>query len=194
MIRSRALATTALVTLMLAACGGGSSGTTSPTTPTGATAGPTAPASTDETPTEGTPTEGTPTSGPVETPGNPSTAGVCDLVTSAELQGILGGTVTLKVIPGPPDTCDIEVDAQPSAAIVMTTGNGRMVYDVLAAGSDAQPVSGVGDAAFYSADTQLLVVAKGSTMLSIAVTDDALADADRLDVLKQIGTLAAGRL
>ncbi len=120
--------------------------------------------------------------------------GAC-IVTPAEIESIFGVTgVTTANVQGPPDTCDIQQDGAPLAAIALTPAGGRIVFDVLAAGADAEPVEGIGDEAFYSAETLLLVVARGDAMASIAIFDDGRSEADRLDILRQIGTIAAGRM
>lgn len=121
--------------------------------------------------------------------------GVCDLVTTAELASIFSATgVTSTVIAGPPDTCDIQEDSAPLAAIVLNPAGGRMIFDVLAAGSDAQKIDGIGDGAFYSSSTLLLVVVRGDAMASIAVLDEGRSEAARLELMKQMGAIAAGRM
>lgn len=181
--RSTILAAALLVTV--AACGGGADPAPTDPPPAG---GPTSPGSSDSAATQDpavTPTDA----------GTGGASGVCSLVTAAELDSIFAvvGHTTL-VIPGPPDTCDIQLDSAPAAAFVYTPQGGRQIFDILAAGPDAQSIGGIGDAAFYSADTLLLLVAKGQGMLSIAVFDDGQSPEARLELMKEIGKIAAGRM
>lgn len=182
---------TMLILAALAACGGGAPVAASLD---GAAASPTSVSSSVANPSTTT------APAPVATPGGsePTTGGgggVCDLVTAAELESIFVVTgVTTTVVAGPPDTCDIQRDSAPLAAIVLTPSGGRVIYDILAAGEDAQMVDGLGDAAFYSSSTLLLVVARGDAMVSIAVFDDGRSEAERLDLMKQIGAIAARRM
>lgn len=183
-----------LAALILSACGG-AGGTSAPTNgpTTGASA--TAPAeTTDGPPTEGSPaaTDASPTSTP---PSGGSGQGVCELVTVAELTTILGGTnITTRVIAGPPDTCDVQRDGAPVAAWVHTPQVGAQVFELLAMGADAEPLSGIGEAAFYSAETQLVAVRKGDAMLSVAVHDIEFDEAAQKARQIEIAKVAAGRL
>ena len=178
--------------IILAACGGGSNASpaggssTEPTQP-----GSTATAAAGESPSE-QPAETT----AATTSSGGGTAAVCDLITVAELEQILGqSSVTESVIAGPPDTCDIQVDSAPAAAIVYTPVGGKVVFDVLAAGSDAHAFSGAGDRAFYSDSTQYVIVLKGDAMLSISVIATGSQTEEQLiDQMKQIAVKAAGRL
>jgi hypothetical protein len=126
--------------------------------------------------------------------GGGSAAGVCALVTTDELAGIFGVPVTSEVIAGPPDTCDIQSNDAPLAAIVLTTTAPSYVFDAYASDPSATAVSGIGDKAAYSSEQQLLVILKGDTMLSIAVTDAARTPEERLELMKKVGALAAGRV
>jgi hypothetical protein len=119
---------------------------------------------------------------------------VCDLVTAAELEQILGvSPIVTKVVEGPPDTCDARANDVPVAALVLTP-NGKAAFQLLAAGADATAVSGIGDAAFSSSSTGFLVVLKGDTMLSIALGPSDKTEEQRLEALTQIGTTAVGRM
>lgn len=184
-------ATATLILATIAACGGGASNAS---TPGGAGASPTSGASAVAVPS--TPSATAPVATPVGSePTTGGGAGVCDLVTVAELESIFAVTgVTTTVVAGPPDTCDIQRDSAPLAAIVLTPSGGRMIYDILAAGEDAQTIDGLGDQAFYSSSTLLLVVARGDAMASIAMFDDGRSEAERLDLMQQIGAIAAGRM
>lgn len=96
---------------------------------------------------------------------------------------------------GPPDTCDIQADGAPTAAINLTKTRAKVVFDVLAGDPQSTAVSGVGDKASYIPSSDTLIVLKGDGMLSIAVFDDGSRSAEaRLEVMKQIGSVAAGRI
>lgn len=181
-----------LILVAVAACGGGAAVASAPG---GAGASPTP---SDPTSVAPPATSGAPAPVATSAASAPTTGGgggVCDLVTTAELESIFAVTgVTTSVVAGPPDTCDIQQDSAPLAAIVLTPSGGRMIFDILAAGSDAERVDGLGDGAFYSSSTLLLVIARGDAMASIAVFDDGRPEAERLDLMKQIGAIAAGRM
>ena len=169
--------------------GGGPTGaagspTTAPTEPAGATGGAPEPSGGAVEPTNAGPTQGSGAGG-----------GVCSLVTAAELDGIFGTSgITTTVIQGPPDTCDIQEEGAPVAAFVLTPAGGRMIFDIRAAGGDAESVGGLGDAAFYSAETMLLVIAKGDAMLSIAVYPAGVTPERHRELQDEIGAVAAGRM
>jgi len=187
--RKRSMLALAALLLSLAACGG--SGTANPTDST-SSSGPTQPAGI------GGSSDVAPTDDPAVTPGDTGVggaSGVCSLVTAQELDSIFGVTGhTTQVIPGPPDTCDIQLDSAPSAAFVYTPNGGRTIFDLLAGGADAEAVGGIGNDAFYSSETLLLVIAEGDAMLSIAVLDEGRTEEERLELMKQIGMIAAGRM
>lgn len=194
MNRFRLTVVASVVVVAVTACGGGA-GVAS--TPGGAGASPTAGQASAEPPSTASASASvaTPAASEPPTSGGGAGGGVCDLVTPAELESIFAVTgVTTTVVAGPPDTCDIQQDSAPLAAIVLTTTGGRMIYDILAAGADAERVDGLGDDAFYSSSTLLLVIARGDAMASIAVFDDGRSEADRLDLMQQIGAIAAGRM
>jgi len=178
------------IAILTAACGGSTSSTSPTVAPGEATAPPTTPGQQASTAPDGaSPTAQQPAGG------GGGVGAVCDLVTSAELETILGlSPVVTEVIAGPPDTCDVQVDSAPTAAFVLTTTGGKMIYDLLAAGADAQKLDGIGDGAFYSADTQLVVFKKGDAMVSVAVTDVNLSDDQRIAAQKAIAAKAASRL
>ena len=183
--------------VVLAGCGGGGPATTGPGGGTSAPAS-VAPAS--------APAAGGSTAGPVATPagGSPSAAagggggggggeGACVLSTD-ELAGIFGVPVTTQVIAGPPDTCDIQTDGAPLAAFVLTPNASSFVYDAYANDTGSTEVPGIGDKAAYNPNQQLLVVMKGSTLLSIAVLDEARTPEERLELMKKAAAAAVAHL
>ncbi len=179
----RTVPTAAILILALAACGGGSAGTSA--APDGAGGASTAPDG-------GAPTE------PVASAdaGNGSTAGACDLVTVSELEGILGlPSVTTEAFPGASETCDIQADSAPVGALVLTRVAAPYVYEAFAGDGASTPISGIGDRAAVNPFQGQLVIAKGDTVLSISLYDDGTkSEAERVELLKAIGTIAAGRL
>ena len=184
-----------MVALTLAACGGGGGSAT--TAPTGAavTSGPTQ-ATTTDAPTTDAPATGAPAATDAPAGGGGSAADVCGLVTADELASILDvSSVVLTVFQGPPDTCQIASgDDAPLAATVLTVSGGAITFGFIKAGSGVQEVPGLGDEAIYIPDSLLLVVRKGDSMVSIAVFDDGRSESERLELMKQIGTIAAGRM
>ncbi len=194
MLRSKRSVATLTLALAISACGG-SAPATPPTggvapsavVPTAVSGGdPSAAAQSQPAAVASVPTSGG---------GGGGGGGVCDLVTIAELETIFAVTaVTTAVIAGPPDTCDIQENSAPLAGFVLTPTGGAMVFDLLAGGGDAQRVDGIGDAAFYSASTLLLAIKRGDAMLSIAVLDEGRPEAARLELMKQLGAIAAGRM
>ena len=181
----RNLAIALALTPVLAGCGGGAAGSSAPSADPapGATAGSSAEASS------------APTGLATETPatGGGGTGGVCDLVTAEELAGVLGGSVTTQVIAGPPDTCEIKVDGAPVAAMVYTTSEAAMIFDVWASSLDTDPVAGIGDKAMFATVNQLLIVLKGDRLISITVLNDPSAEV-RLERMKAIAAFAVGRM
>lgn len=136
---------------------------------------------------------------PQEPAGGGPAGTVCELVTAEELQGILGTPVSLTVFAGPPDTCDIQsTDGAPLAATVLTvmsSAAASAVFDAYAGSPGAQSISGMGDKAAYDPAQAVLVVLKGDKVLTVAVFDDGTTDeAARLELMKQIGSIAAGRM
>ena len=125
--------------------------------------------------------------------------GVCELVTADELQGILGAAVSLTVFAGPPDTCDIQsTDGAPLAATVLTAMSNvaaSAVFDAYAGSPGAESITGLGDRAAYDPNQAVLVVLKADKVLTVAVFDDGSTDAAaRLELMKQIGSIATRRM
>ncbi len=183
-----------LVAVTLAACGGGGGGTAT-TAPTGAaaTSGPTEATTTDAAATDAPATAAPATAAPA---GGGGVADVCGLVTADELASILDvSSVVLTVFEGPPDTCDIQSgDGALLAATVLTVSVDAITFGFIKTGSGVQDVPGLGDEAIYLPDSLLLVVRKGESMVSIAVFDDGRSESERLELMKQIGAIAAGRM
>lgn len=184
-----------MVALTLAACGGGGGGTAT-TAPTdagsAATTGPTE-AATDAPPTDAPPTAAPATNAPA---GGGGVADVCGLVTAEELAGIFDvSSVVLTVFEGPPDTCDIQSgDGARLAATVLTTAQASLVFDAVTGDPSSIEVSGIGDKAAIAANTGLVVL-KGDALLVISISWEAdLTEDEVIDVSKQIGTIAAGRM
>jgi hypothetical protein len=126
---------------------------------------------------------------------------VCALATEDELGRILGKAVKSAVIAGPPDTCDIQsTDGAPLAAFVLTKMEGlsaSTVYEAYASAPGATAIPGIGEKAAFDPNQGTLVILRNGAVLSIAVFDDgsgSLDDAARLEFMKQIGVLAAGRM
>ncbi len=134
-------------------------------------------------------------------PGGGSIADVCALVTNDELAGILGTAVTTEVFAGPPDTCQVgSTDGAGLAAFVLTDMTGvsaSFVYDSYAGSPTATEIGGIGEKAAYDPSQGSLVVLKSGAVLAVSVFDDGSGSTDeaaRLDQMKKIGTIAAGRM
>ena len=128
--------------------------------------------------------------------GGGSAGNVCDLVTPAEMStAIKVDGLHSSFVAGPPDTCGYDDSNDGVAAIVLTPQGGDAAYSAIAALSDSQSISGLGDKAFYNATGEALLVMKGGKLLTFTVSRiDADLPGPRVDVLKQIATIAVGRL
>ena len=189
-----------MVLLVVAACGGGGGAATAAANPTAAAAESQAVVAPSEAVTPGAASP-VPSDAPPAEPagGGGPAAGVCELVTTDELRGILGTAVNLTLFAGPPDTCDIQsTDGAPLAATVLTVMSNMAasaVFDAYAGSPGAQSISGMGDKAAYDPAQAVLVVLKADKVLTVAVFDDGSTDeAARLELMKQIGSIAAGRM
>jgi hypothetical protein len=198
------LSVVAVLAVALAACSGGGGGGASSSEPAagaGESQAPIAKATQAAGEASATPAPATPapaSEAPAGGGGGPA-AGVCELVTADELQGILGVSVSLHVLAGPPDTCDIQsTDGAPLAATVLTVMSAQTasaVFDAYAAAPGAESFAGIGDEAAYDPSQQVLVVRKADKLLTVAVFDDGTSDeAARLELMKQIASTAAGRM
>jgi hypothetical protein len=198
--RRHPIAVGVVVLSIASACGGGGTSATpapNPTAAAGASQGVVAAPSEAVVPGAAS---AAPSDAPAAEPGGGGAAGgVCDLVTADELEGILGSAVSLTVFAGPPDTCDIQsTDGAPLAATVLTVMSNAAasaVFDAYAGAPGAEAINGMGDKAAYDPAQAVLVVLKADRVLSIAVFDDGSGDeAARLELMKQIGSIAAGRM
>ena len=178
--------------VLVAGCGGASSGTP-------ATSGPASVATTDAG-TEGSASAETSVAVPAsEAPaggGGGTAGGVCELVTGDELAEIFGvASVTTTVIAGPPDNCIVESDAgDPLTAWSLTTAQAKAVFDAFTTDPSTIEVTGIGDEAAIVQNTGLLVL-KGEALLVISISGGAdLSEEEAIEVSKQIGTIAASRM
>jgi hypothetical protein len=188
---------TATAALVLAACGGSGGGAT----PAGQSDPTDAPASTEvaNAPQSEAPAASADTAPAPEPPSGGGAGDVCALVTDDELGGILGQPVQTTVFAGPPDTCDVQsADNAPLAAFVLTNMGGaaaNAVYEAFAADPGSSDIGGIGEKAAYNPNQASLIVLKNGSVLTVAVFDDGTSDeAARLELMKQIGSIAAGRM
>lgn len=192
-MRNRSVAFIFGIGLLLAACGGGTTGGSSATgTQAPATSGPT------DAGTGGQPSAEASVGAPSEAPsaGGGTAAGVCELVTAEELAEIFGvASVTTSVIAGPPDNCIVESDAgDPLTAWSLTTAQASTLYDAFTIDPSTVTVPGIGDKAAIVQNTGLLVL-KGGSLLVISISAGAdMSPEEGIEASKRIGTLAAGRL
>jgi hypothetical protein len=194
MRRSQVVSTTLIVVAVVVSACGGSATASSGSGGDGATAAP--PASTEGVPPTDPGTVEVPSAPaePVDNGPDASTADVCGLVTTDEIGAIFGlSGVTQELFAGPPDTCDYRHDGTAFVAMVLIPLNAALGFAAYAGEVGAEPISGVGDEAVFSPTTQLLIFRKGDSVVSIAVFGGAAGN-DPMDKLKQVGTIAAGRL
>lgn len=187
-----------MVAVTLAACGGGGGGTAT-TAPTdagsAATTGPTE-AATDAIAATDAPATAAPATNAPAGGGGGGAAGVCELVTAEELAVIFNvPSVKATVFPGPPDNCIVESDSgDPLAAWSWTTAQAGPLYDAFTSDPSSIDVSGIGDKAAIVQNTGLMVL-KGDALLVISISGGAdLTEDEAIDVSKQIGAIAAGRM
>ncbi len=104
-------------------------------------------------------------------------------------------SVKTTVFPGPTDNCIVESDSgDPLVAWSLTTAQSGPVFDAFTGDPTSIEVSGVGYKAAIVANTGLMVV-KGDALLVISISGGAdLTEDEVIDISKQIGTIAAGRM
>jgi hypothetical protein len=128
--------------------------------------------------------------------GGGTAAGVCELVTADELSGIFGvPSVTMTVLPGPPDNCIVEDDSGDAlTAWSLTTAQAATVYGAFTTDPATIQVSGIGDKAAIVENTGLLVL-KGGALVVVMISSGAdMTEEEAIEASKQVGALAAGRL
>ncbi len=165
----------ALMTMLAVACGGGGSGTSGRADPGGGAAPSVEPGTVGEASQPTTPEPAA--SEPVAAGGGGSD--VCGLVTIAEVEGMFAVSgVTQGFFPGPPDTCDYQLDGAPFAAVVLTNVGATSIFDAMAGDAASESVSGLGDRALYNSQTLNFLVQKGDRLLSISTFDPSKTDAE----------------
>ena len=175
---------------LVVACGG--AGTAGPT----AAAASQAPAAASSAEASAQPSLAIAASEPPPAGGGGTAAGVCELVTAAELAGIFGvASVKMTVIPGPPDNCIVASDTgDPLAAWSLTTAQSAVIYGAFTTDPSTVQVSGIGDKAAIVQNTGLLVL-KGSSLLVVSISGGSdMSEDEATAASKQVGALAAGRL
>jgi hypothetical protein len=186
----RFLATIGLGLIMVIGCGG-SGGSPAAAGSQGAPATSATSASQAPAATSVASVAGVPSASPA---GGGAGGGVCALVSTDELAGIFGVPVTTTVVPGPPDTCTVAAAGAPLAAFVLTPTGGGAVFDAYAGDPAATTISGMGDKAAYSPAAQLLVILKGDALFSMSAYDQSKTPEQRLELMKKVGAIAAGRM
>lgn len=180
------------VAILVVACGGGGSDTS-----TGASADPgTATEDPGTVSTEAPPAPSVPdVSLPPQVSGDPATADVCGLVTIAEMEQLFGVSgVTQGFFAGPPDTCDYQLDSAPFAAINLNTVGSDFIFDAVAADTNTRLVAGIGDRALYNSQQLVFLVQKGDNLIAISAFDPERTDEERAARLEEMAKLAAGRM
>lgn len=181
-----------VVALTLAACGGGSASSGSPS---GSSAPSEAPAS--QAATEG---PGGSSQGPVETQsgGGGGTAGdACDLVTPEEIGGIVGEsgmTIGLNT-PGDVAYCVYaKADGSGYGATSWMKQGGSGAFGIWKSGAGVQGIDGVADGAAWDPSSATLVVLNGDAVVTITAGDSSVDEAKRLTWSKAIAEIAVGRM
>ena len=200
MVRTmRSFGVPAILVIVLGACGG-SAATAAPA----ANAAPDAPSASADAPapSEAPATAAAASEAPPPAPagGGGSAEGVCGLATPDELSGILGASVTTHLLQGPPDTCDIQSDGAPIASMTLTLPDEQLgldpalVFQAMTAAPGLTDVPGIGDKAVFDEPGETLIILKGNSLLVVAVYPGAASLDERQAMMKEIGTIAAGRM
>ena len=141
------------------------------------------------------PSVAVPSTEPAAGGGGGTAVDTCGLVTLAEMESIFGVSgATQDLLKGPPDSCDYQLEGAPFAATQWTTDAGAFVFDAMAGDSNSTPISGMGDRAVYNSQMRVLVVQVGDGILSIAAFAEGRTDEELFELMKQMGTIAAGRM
>lgn len=193
MIGLRRPALSLVVALTLAACGGGSASSNSPS---GSSASSEAPAS--QAATEG---PGGSSQGPAETPsggGGGGTAGdACDLATPEEIGAIVGEsgmTIGLNT-PGDVAYCVYaKADGGGYGATSWMKQGGSGAFGIWKSGAGVQGIDGVADGAAWDPSSATLVVLNGDAVVTITAGDSSVDEAKRLTWSKAIAEIAVGRM
>ena len=189
----RWLAMLAVGVVVVSACGGGGGGTSSePSQPASSVAASAAPS------------EGAASTEPSVAPSAASSAepstggaagGVCELVTASELDDIFGVSgITTRVLAGPPDTCDVQLDDAPIAALTFLTTDASFVFDAFAADPSSQDLSGIGDRAIYFPTNNIVAVLVGDGMVSVSAFATDRTPEQNVELMKAIAKVAASRM
>lgn len=184
-----------LVASLIAACGGGRA-TPTPAAAASDGSGGLATEEPQDTDTPGGTKAPAATSDPGTEPGDgPTAADTCGLVTVAEMEGLFGVSgVVQELFPGPPDTCDYQLDSAPFVAMTLTPDAAPFLFEAMAGDAASTMIDGIGDRALYNSQHLLLLVEKGDAILSIAILDESRTEEERAELMEQIGAIAAGRM
>ena len=183
----------ALLALLLLACGDGegddgASGDAQPTTAAAAQRTATAPPSS--------------TSRPAGTQAT-STLDVCSLLTKAEVEAAVRGTVldprASVEIPGTSSACSFNSPQFPSLQVVRVTyftGSETAIRGIFAPGPNDMKISGIGEDAYWSEILGTLSILKGRYNVDVQVTDagGAVTRANRLSVARELAPKALARV
>ena len=184
-----------LLGLLLAACGGGG---TAATDSSGAGSAATDALASTDAPDAPAPTDAPgATDAPAATDaGTGSGSGdVCGLVTVAEMESLFGVSgVTQGFFAGPPDTCDYQLDSAPFVAMVLTPFSASPIFDAMSADAASESIGGIGDRALYNRQMLTFLVQKGESLLTLQILDESRSEDERLELMKQVAAIAAGRM
>ena len=187
-------ATLLVLAVAVAACGGSGAGPAT-AAPAASVAGGGQPATTQpEAPTEA-PARSADTSGGGSGGSGGSAAGACDLITADEVGSVLGASgVTSEATAGEPSYCSYSAAGAAVAATSFATQNAEMMYGAFAGEEGAVQVPGLGDKAVFSPSTGTLFLLKGGKVMGISLAGTDLDQAARIELMRKLGTFAAGRM
>jgi hypothetical protein len=127
--------------------------------------------------------------------GGGGTSNACDLITAAEAASVTGvASTTAQGSGDDPFYCSYISDGQPVVLTSLISTGADSIYATYAAEQGATLVSGIGDKAVFSPSTFSLYIVKGGRLMGISAGTGSLTQDQRLDLEKQLGTIAAGRL
>lgn len=190
MIHRQSAALLLAMTMILAACGGGSGSTSE------APSEPPATSALSNEPSAGTSVIPSTAETSAPTSGGGEAGGVCELATVDEVAAAFGlPSVTTKVLDGAPNLCIVDTDAgRTIASWSLTTTDAVVIYESLVLPGQSTDVPGIGDRAAFVDYTGLLVL-KGDRMVVISIAAGAdLEEPEGMEVSKRIAAAIAGRL
>lgn len=126
--------------------------------------------------------------------GGEAAADPCSLVTADELSGILGVPVVMTLLEGPPANCIVDGTDGASLAAWSVTPMDKDMYDLFVNSPEVAKEPGLGDGVMYTEDGLQMTIFKNNLMVVLGTYSSAGSDDARVEFMKQIAALAAGRM